>query len=101
MSLGDLQYLTLLAVARLRDEAVAGRIRELLASVAGRDVSVGTVFVTLTRLEDHGLLASRQGETPARGGRAVRIFSLTEAGREAMRSTRDAAERMWQGVQPG
>ncbi len=99
MAIGDLQYLTLLAVARLGDDAVSRSIRNTLEQVAGRDVAVGTVFVTLTRLEDRGLLASRQGDPPARGGRAVRVFSLTERGWEAVREARAAGERMWEGVE--
>jgi DNA-binding PadR family transcriptional regulator len=100
MSLGDLQYLTLLATVRLGPLAVSRAIRDLLAEVAGREVSVSTVFVTLTRLEDRGLLTSQSGATPERGGRAVRIFSVTEAGWDALRSTRDVTERMWQGIEP-
>ena len=101
MTLGSLQYLTMLAVARLGREAWAGPIREMLADVAGRDVSVSTVFVTLTRLEDQGLLGSERGDTPDRGGRARRIFSLTEPGWAAIHETRAAAGRMWSGLEPG
>ena len=71
------------------------------AGVAERDVSVSTVFVTLTRLEDQGLVRSARGEAPARGGRQTRIFTLTEAGWEALRRTREASERLWSGLEPG
>ena len=102
MTLGDLQNLTMLAVARLGDDAYAAQIRDLLASIASRDVSVSTVFVTLTRLEDQGLLASGRGAAPARGGRRKRIFTLTESGWEALHATRAASERLWEGlVEPG
>lgn len=100
MSLGDLQYLTMLAVARLGSEAFAREIREVLLEVAGRDVSVSTVFVTLTRLEDQCLLRSGRGDPPARGGRRPRLFSLTEEGWDALRATRAASERMWAGLEP-
>lgn len=101
MTLGDLQNLTMLAVARLGSRAFAREIRAVLAEVAERDVSVSTVFVTLTRLEDQGLVISERGEAPARGGRRTRIFSLTEAGWEALRSTREASERLWSGLETG
>lgn len=101
MTLGDLQNLTMLAVARLGRRAFAREIRTLLAEVAEREVSVSTIFVTLTRLEDQGLLKSAQGEAPTRGGRRVRIFSLTETGWEALRRTRKASERLWSGLEPG
>jgi PadR family transcriptional regulator len=99
MSLGDLQYLTMLAVARLRAGAFAREVRATLLDVGGRDVSVSTVFVTLTRLEDQGLLRSAEGGSPARGGRVRRVFSLTETGWEALRETRAAGERMWEGLE--
>jgi DNA-binding PadR family transcriptional regulator len=99
MSLGDLQYLTMLAVARLDSNAFAREIRDLLRDVGGRRVSVSTVFVTLARLEDQGLLTSHRGPTPPRGGRATRIFALTDVGWEAVHRTRAAAERMWEGLE--
>jgi DNA-binding PadR family transcriptional regulator len=99
MGLGDLQYLTLLAVARLGDEAVSRAVRDELDRVAGRVVSVSTVFVTLTRLEDQGLLASGRGPVPAGGGRRPRVFELTEAGHSAIREARAEVERMWVGLE--
>jgi DNA-binding PadR family transcriptional regulator len=101
MTLGDLQNLTMLAVARLGPAAFAREIRDVLADVAGREVAVSTVFVTLTRLEDQGLLASERGASPARGGRATRVFTLTDAGWEALRRAREASERLWEGLEAG
>lgn len=101
MSLGAFQNLTMLAVARLGSRAVSGEIRRILAEVGGREVSVSTVFVTLTRLEDRGLLTSIRGDTPARGGRRVRVFSVTESGWEALREARAASERLWEGLETG
>ena len=99
-SLGDLQNLTMLAVARLGPRAFAREVREVLHEVAGRDVSVSAVFVTLTRLEDRGLLSSERGDPPARGGRALRVFSLTQAGWEALHRTRAESVAMWAGLRP-
>lgn len=95
MTLGDLQNLTMLAVAHLEERSWANQIRLELKETAGREVSIGTVFVTLTRLEDHGLLTSQTGDAPDRGGRPRRIFTLTPAGWDALRATRAASERMW------
>lgn len=101
MSLGELQNLTMLAVARLGADAVARNVRDVLAQTADRAVSVSTVFVTLTRLEDHGLLESSRGDAPSRGGRRMRHFRVTEAGWEALRATREASERLWEGLPSG
>lgn len=101
MSLGELQQMTMLAVARLGRDAYGAVIREELRDVAGREVSVPTVYVTLVRLEEQGLVSSADvapGE--GRGGRARRIFALTPAGWEALRGARAAMSRLWEGVVP-
>jgi len=99
MSLGELQQLTMLAVARLGTEAYGAAIRDELAEVAGRQVSVPTVYVTLIRLEEQGLVrSSAQPPAQGRGGRARRVFELTPSGWGALHEARAAADRMWRGV---
>ena len=99
MGLGDLQQMTMLAVVRLAASAYGAGIREELRSVAGRRVSVPTVYVTLVRLEERGLVTST--EVPpeeGRGGRARRVFALTPDGWEALEEARTAMFRLWEGV---
>lgn len=88
----------MLAVARLGDRAYGAAIRDELDVVAGRSVSVPTVYVTLVRLEDQGLVTS--AEVPRRGqsGRARRVFSLTPDGWLALEEARAAMSRLWKGV---
>lgn len=100
VNLGDLQQLVMLAVARLGDEAYGDRIRRELLGVAGRDVAVSTVYVTLVRLEDQGLVSSEKNGRPGQGGRARRYFRLTPAGWTALEASREALVRMWDGVEP-
>ncbi len=97
MSLGDLQQLSMLAVARLGEDAYGAAIREELRGIAGRNVSVQTVWVTLVRLEEQGLAESIQVPRPG-GGRARRIFSLTPSGWQALQAARASMARMWEGV---
>ena len=99
MSLGDLQHMAMLAVARLGKEAYGAAIRDELMAVADRKVTVPTVYVTLVRLEEQGLV--RSSEAPgagARGGRPRRVFRLTPEGWEALEESRVAMSRMWKGV---
>ncbi len=99
MSLGELQQLSMLAVARLGREAYGAAIQDELADVADRRVSVPTVYVTLVRLEEQGLVRSKEEPRPeGRGGRARRVFELTARGWDALHEARDASDRMWQGV---
>ena len=101
IALGDLQQLTLLAVARLGEEAFGGAIRDELEQVAQRKVTISTVYVTLVRLENQGLVKSTRDETRgSRGGKAKRFFRLTPKSWEALEASRGAVNRMWQGVKP-
>lgn len=99
MSLGDLQQVVMLAVARLGDHAYGAAIRDELNAVAVRRVSVPTVYVTLVRLEERGLTRSRSEATePGQGGRARRVFELTPEGWDALEKARVSMSRMWEGV---
>lgn len=99
MSLGDLQQLAMLAVARLGEKAYGAAIRDELLDVAGRNVSVQTVWVTLVRLEKQGLVESVEvpGE-PGRRGRARRVFRLKPEGWGALNEAKASTSRMWKGV---
>ena len=100
INLGSLQQLTMLAVARLCDDAFGGSIQDELRDVAGREVSVPTIYVTLVRLEDHGLVKSiKTLPDPTRGGKGKRYFQLTPMGWDALEASRDSLVRMWEGVQ--
>lgn len=97
--LGELEEMVLLAVLRLKGEAYGASILRELDEEAGRDVPRGSVYVTLDRLDAKGLVVSREGEpTPGRGGRARRMFSVTEAGVEALRRTHAVRERLRDGL---
>ncbi len=101
-NLGDLQQLAMLAVARLGDGAFGAAIRDELLEVADRRLEIGTVYVTLVRLEDDGLVTShREAPTQGRGGRPRRYFRLTAEGKVALRAARAAMDRMWDSVELG
>lgn len=97
--LGDLEELVLLAVLRLGHGAWGARIQEELEGRAGRAVSIGTIYVTLMRLEEKGLARSWMGEpTGERGGKAKRHFEVRSEGIQALEASRRARERMWEGL---
>ncbi len=99
--LGDLQQLVLLATARLGDKAFAGAVRDEIERVGGRSVTVSTVYVTLTRLEERGLVTSaRANDSSGRGGRPRRYFTLTPIAWRALDVSRRALESLWAGLEP-
>jgi len=53
----------------------------------GHDISPGTLYPTLHRLEADGLLTSEQRVVD---GRARRVYRVTQAGRRALREDRKA-----------
>ena len=93
--LGTLEHLILLAVLALGTEAHGMTIRDALHSRTGRDLSFGTIYVTLQRLEAKGMVTGSMGApTPERGGRAKRFFKITSDGRRAVRRSQDALKAM-------
>lgn len=98
-TLGTLELAALLAVSRLRDKAYGLAVKRDLAARTGRDYSAGALYTTLQRLEDKGLLTSRNSEPlPVRGGRSRRHFTLTGAGARALREAERHATSIWAGI---
>lgn len=93
--LGQFEELILLALVRLRENAYGVSIRRELAERTGRDVSFGSVYTTLERLERKGYVSSRLGDpTPERGGRAKRYFTIEAPGIRALNDTRQTIANM-------
>ena len=97
--LGGFELLVLLALVRLDDEAYGVPIAKAIEESSGRDVAVGSVYVTLARLEGKGLVRSRVGEpTAVRGGRAKTYFEITAPGLRAVRHAQRTLIKLWQGT---
>ena len=101
--LGEFETLLLLAVLHLTeaDQAAYGSaIRAEIEARTTRAVPRGSIYVTLDRLEDKGLLTSRAGgASPERGHRPRRIFKVTPGGIRAARSSVEALARMHRGLE--
>jgi len=96
-SLGQFEQLVLTAVLTLREDAYGITIHEKVAELAHpKNVSLGAIYVTLDRLEDKGMVASRLSDpTPERGGRARRYYHLEGAGEAALQEAALTAKRIW------
>src|SRR5262245_23689842 len=96
---GGFELLVLLALIRLGDEAYGVPIGKVIQESSGRNVALGSVYITLERLEAKGLVTSERGEpTAVRGGRAKTFFRITAAGLREARNARRTLVRLWQGV---
>ena len=91
--------MVLLAVVRLGDEAYGVPISKELRTLADREVSLGSIYAALERLESKGFVSSMLGDpTPERGGRAKRYYRATANGVRALKKTRAALTRLWSGI---
>ena len=100
-NLGEFEQLVLLAIVQLGEDTYGVPIVEEIERRTGRTASPAAVYVTLRRLEQKGLLASRMGDpTPERGGKARRCVRVTRAGLDCLRETRQAMDQMWKGLDP-
>jgi DNA-binding PadR family transcriptional regulator len=72
-------------------------IRREIQSRIGRDISIGSVYITLARLRDKGLVSDSLQEADA-GGPRRRFFSLTPKGVDALRDARRTQRQLWKGV---
>jgi PadR family transcriptional regulator PadR len=94
--LGSLEEQVMLAVVRTGADAYGMNVRRELESVTGRDITIGSVYATLDRLEAKGFVTSeRSGATDAP---SRRIFSVTTPGALSLELTRDTRDRLWMGV---
>ena len=96
-ALGSFEEQVMLAAIRTGDEAYGMQVRRELEEVTGRGVTIGSVYITLDRLEAKGLVASTRtaarADSPSR-----RVFSITPAGLRALAETRRVRQRLWDGI---
>jgi PadR family transcriptional regulator len=97
--LGNFDLMLMLALLRLGEEAYGVTIAQELEEQTGREVVVASVYATLDRLEERGLVTSRLGDpTPERGGRAKRYFRISADGIREVRDARRCLINLWKGV---
>ena len=100
--LGEFEVVVLLAVMHGGRESHPPVIREEIERRTGRAVSRGSVYITLDRLEEKGLLTSRveAASGPQRGGRPARRFRVTAPGLAAVKRSIATLTHMRRGLEP-
>lgn len=97
--LGEFEQMVLLAILQQGEEAFALEVRREIERSADRPVSRGAFYTTLDRLEQKGFLTWSE-ETPRdpRRNVALRRFSVTPEGLEALRASRRALDQLSRGL---
>jgi DNA-binding PadR family transcriptional regulator len=93
------EEMILLAVHKLGDTASLVKVRELLNVSTGHEWTVGNVYVPLDRMTKLGYLDTQVGEpTARRGGKAVKYYTLSREGKEALAELKRVHDTMWSGI---
>ena len=97
--IGEFEQVVLLAILQLKDTAYAPDISRKLELDAGRPVSRGSLYSTLDRLERKGLLRWHiEASSENRDGHQKRCFSVTAAGVDALKASREMLQTLWKGL---
>lgn len=90
------EEMVLLSIWKLQKEAYLLSIKRHLSEIAGKNWSVGAIYVPLNRLEKMGYIDSYFGEATAkRGGRRKKIYSITELGLKALDEYQKMSDLLW------
>jgi DNA-binding PadR family transcriptional regulator len=94
--IGEFEELVLLTIANLGHGAYGVAIKEHLEKRTDRNISIGALHSTITRLEEKEFITSWLGEpTEERGGRRKRFFELTHAGKVALHEIKSLRDELW------
>ena len=99
--IGEFEQMVLLAMLQQGKKAYAIDVRKELERCAGRSVSRGALYRTFDRLEQKEYIEWELEDgnaVPDRGGHPMRLFRVTEAGLDAVRSSRNALLKLWHGL---
>ncbi len=99
-TLGEFEVLVLLAALRLGRDAYGLSIAEEIERTAGRPAARASVYVTLRRLEQNGLISTRrESAAAAPHGKPRRFVTVKPAGLALIRDSRRSLQRMWTGLE--
>ena len=99
--IGEFEQMVLLAILQLSEQAYAVDVRYELEGRASRTTTRSALYRTFDRLEGKGYLSwelEDGGPVPDRGGHPMRRFWVTESGKDALRQSRTALVRLWEGL---
>jgi PadR family transcriptional regulator PadR len=96
--LGEFEQLVMLAVMRLEEDAYGMEVRREIEGRTGRDASIGAVYATLERLENKGLMRSREIVPEGGTARPRRLYKITADGAKSLNQALSAVARMREGL---
>jgi PadR family transcriptional regulator PadR len=96
--LGEFEIYVMLALVHLGPDAYGVTVRQEITRRTGREIAIGAVYATLSRLEEKGLVRHKLSDPePVQGGRTRKHFSVTAAGERALTHATRMLSRMMHG----
>lgn len=93
--IGEFEELVLLAILNQGDNAYGVTIRQALEEATNRTITIGSLYTTLSRLEEKGLVKSWVGEpTAERGGRAKKHYKVLGSAHALLSDVQTARQRL-------
>jgi PadR family transcriptional regulator PadR len=93
--IGEFEELVLLAILNQGENAYGVTIHEALEEATNRSITIGSLYTTLSRLEEKGLVESWVGESTAeRGGRAKKHYRVKGSAQLLLREVQAARQRL-------
>ena len=93
--IGEFEELVLLAILSQGNKAYGVTIRQALEEATNRSITVGSLYTTLSRLQEKGLVDSWVGEpTAERGGRAKRHYKLKGSAESLLKKVQASRQRL-------
>lgn len=97
--LGEFEELVMLIVGYLFPDAYGLAVKNELIEQSGRKIAIGAVHAALNRLEEKGFLQSKLANgTRKRGGRRKKLYEITAAGKDALETSRNLRNRIWNNI---
>jgi PadR family transcriptional regulator, regulatory protein PadR len=99
ITLGDFEYMVLLAVQAKGKDAFGAEIGRHLTESMRKPMAMAQVYVTLSRLEKKGFLAAENTPSePVQGGRRKRLYRLEASGVRALKEKTAAINAVADGM---
>ena len=90
------EELILLSIWKLKDNAYGVTIRKNFKTITGKTLNFGSLYNTLYRLAQRGLVTSEESEPLSQqGGRRKILYALTKRGEEALIEAQKIQKLAW------
>ncbi|MFC2160416.1 helix-turn-helix transcriptional regulator [Acidobacteriota bacterium] len=97
--LTKIEEILLLSIWRLKDQAYGFKIRHHVSEIIGKDFTYGNLYSILNQLTKKKYVNKHKGEnTPSRQGKIRMYYTLSDAGRDALKYSYEMNKKLWDGV---